>query len=111
MITLYEFRVNFHVANENQSTDIEGILAKEGGSSNKFEVSIEVIDYKPDEDGVFVSDAAHNHHESFSADTPEEAMDTFTGLLNSLAMPSLAWSKDETLSGEEFVETKPDESD
>jgi len=108
MITLYEFSVNFHVANEEQSTDVEGRLAKESGKSKKFEASIEVIEYKPDEDGIFISDKAHNHSESFDADTCEEAMDVFTGLLNSLAMPLLGWSKDENLS-EEFVETKPDE--
>jgi len=105
MITVHDFSINFHVANEHQSTDIEGKLSKEAGEDRKFEVSLEIIDYKPDEDGIFVACNTHNHNETFIADSVEEAMDIFTGLLNSLAMPLLEWAKSETLGG---VETKPE---
>jgi len=106
MITVYEFQVNFHVACERRSSDIEGRLAKVDGESNKFEAAIEVVEFSPKGGGtVFTSDKTHHHSEEFSVDTCEEAMDVFTRLLNTFAMPLISWADDEDL-----VETKRDES-
>ena len=112
MITVYEFSTNFHVANEHQSTDIEGRLTKTEGENNGFEVAIEIVEYSPKEDNLFTADKTHSHSEEFDADTCEEAMDVFTSLLNTMAVPLLEWTKEETLSGvteTKPVETKPDE--
>ena len=112
MITVYEFSTNFHVANEHQSIDIEGRLAKTEGENNGFEVAIEIVEFSPKEDNLFTADKTHTHSEEFDADTCEEAMDVFTSLLNTMAMPLLEWTREENLSDvteTKLVETKPDE--
>ena len=115
MITVYEFQINFHVACEKRSADVEGRLAKVEGEQKLFEAAIEVIEFSPKEGTVFTSDKTHHHSEEFSADTAEEAMDVFTGLLNTIAMPLLAWADNESLVEDEseinILETKPIEDD
>ena len=99
-----------NVIGTDQVLDVEARLSKTEGANNEFGVAIEVIEFSPDDGGMFTADKSHNHSEEFSADTCEEAMDIFTNLLNAIAMPLLEWSRDESLSeATKPIETKPDD--